>query len=200
MSAILLPLSFEQVGQVLLLGFGCWFGALVIFVGGAVTGRGGGTKILSSVPYNAIQSFQQIKPDRILKTGNYTILKKNDNYILLTSVVRAVYFVRLFAQTPSNQGNIKLPILFTGETRFKNEVAGLPAAKIRGEIVIPVDVVRGVDGKSREKYLKGNGMEYVFPTVYKQPEQQYLSDLSSRFDRATILNILSELSEEPINP
>jgi hypothetical protein len=155
---------------------------------------------LSSVPYNTIRSFQQIRPDKILETGNFTILKKNDSYILLTSVVRAVYFVRLFSQAPSSQGNIKLPIFFTGETRFKNDVAGLPTAKIRGDIVIPVDVVRGADGKSKGKYLKGNGMEYVFPTAYKQPGEQYLSDLSLRFDRATILNILRELSEEPINP
>jgi hypothetical protein len=199
-TAIILPLSVEQADEAILFGLALWFVAFVTAVGSVIAGRGGKAKILSTVPADIIDSFQQIKPDRILKTRNFTVLKKKDIYILITELVRAVYFVRLSNQTPALEKDVKLPIIFIGKTKFKNEIGGLPMAKAMGEIVIPVDVVRSVDNKIEARYIKGAGIEYVFPTQDVRPGKPESSDLTEKFDRTTLLKILEELSEEASQP
>jgi hypothetical protein len=162
--------------------------------------RGEEAEILSTVPYDILDSFQGIKPDKILRKGHLTVLKKKRSYILITQSISAIFFVRMFAETLSYKQNLHLPILFIGDTQFNYRIAGLPLAKIRGEIVIPVDVVIGADGKREARYSMGYGVEYVFPTEYVRTGEEYPLDLSKRYDAATLLKILNELEEESDNP
>jgi hypothetical protein len=137
-----------------------------------------------------MQSLRETNPEKTFQTRNFTVMKKSDVYVLLPRMSSAAYFVKLFDQTPVQEKVVKLPVLFFQRMPFK-EVAGFPVAKFRGEITIPVDVVKR-GNKPDEKYVKGAGIQYVVP-FYDMNERR---DLSGQFTKTGILNIISEISNE----
>jgi hypothetical protein len=139
-----------------------------------------------------MNSFSQIKPDKTFKTRNFTVLKKGDIYILLSKRLGAVYFIRLFDQVPVREKVIKLPIVFLGGMQFKDEISGLPVAKSRGQITIPVDITKRPNEEPEEKCVNGTGVSYLVPMY----DVQHQRDLSGQFDKTVILNVMEELSNE----
>ncbi len=188
----LLRLSQEEFAPPFFFGWILWFSGIGIWIVGAVAGNRGEVRILSRVPRSIDESFQEIKPEKIFKTRTFTVLKKKDIYILIPKLLKAVYFVKLFDQSQVQEKAVKLPIMFPGNTQFKDEVEGLPVAKSRGEIIIPVDVSKHV-----ARYVRGTGVSYLVPTSNVQYGKPAVSSNSRvEFNRSAILRIIEILSEE----
>jgi hypothetical protein len=205
LDVIMQPLV-EQRGVLFILFGGLIFGGLAVLFAGQIifamrrgrtrlpVGLGAMGSLRNINPektfQTVVESLRETNPEKTFQTRNFTVMKKSDVYILLPRMSNAAYFVKLFDQTPVQEKAVRLPMLFFQKTPF-NVVAGLRVAKFRGEITIPIDVVKR-GNKTTEKYVKGTGIQYVVP-LYDMNERR---DLSDQFTRTGILNIISEISNE----
>jgi uncharacterized membrane protein YiaA len=194
----------EQRGVYFIFSCGLIFGGIIVlFVGqlrlrmgrrqpffGGIMSQTGMGRIRIAGSQDIMRLFEQINPEKNFETKNFSVMKKGEVYILLPRMSNAAFFVKLFDQIPVQEKAVRLPMIFFRKTPFE-DVAGLPVAKFRGEITIPVDIVKR-GNKSDERYVKGAGIQYVVP-MYDTSGRR---DLSGQLTKTAILNIISEISNE----
>jgi hypothetical protein len=175
-----------------------------------------------AVPREIVDSFRGIGPDKAFETREFLVFRKNDVYVLLPKeMFIGAYFIRLFSHARmSGNGKVKLPFRRrTGiirKGRFQDEVNGLSVAKSRGDFVALTDAVKLSERSFQESCVRGPGVLYfvfrydlkgvaIYPGGYigidrlmSREHRRPGFDLSGRFDRATIVEIMEKLSKEKL--
>ena len=163
---------------------------------------------LRELPERVRDSFNQIESDKkfefsILR-AKYLVLEKGDLFMLLPETsggAYAAYFIKLFDRTPTTKKRFKAPLVLPRKKNFSHNIDGFPVAKARGNFTLPVDVINKTDGKE-VKYASGAGIMYLVSArdlshgMYSPRTLFSRVDLSEKFNKTTILNMLEELSEE----
>jgi MFS family permease len=188
--AVVGQLPMEQRGTFFIFSLGMIMAGAMALVAGRIMAEIRRTRF--AAPPGITESFHQIKSDKTFETENFTVIRVGDIFVLLSKIGGAVYFVKLFNQMQVQEKAIKLPNMFFRKTQFKDEIGGIPVAKSRGDIMIPIDVIKGPDRQLEEKYVRGTGVSYLIPVYDTQGKR----DLSKEFTKTAILNIIRELSTE----
>jgi hypothetical protein len=171
-------------------------------------GRTAKLKESRKLPESIRESFRQIESDKKFEFSimgiKYLVLKKGNNFMLLPEMwggVYLAYFIKLFNPTPTTKKRFKAPLMVPRKKHFSQSIGGLPVAKFRGDFTLPVDVISKTEG-NEVKYANGSGIMYLVsrrdPTygMYSPLAMFSQVDLSEKFNKATILKIMEELSEE----
>jgi hypothetical protein len=154
-----------------------------------------------TVPANVLDTFQVKGADDYFQAKKFHVFVKGKSYILLEKKFRGAYFVRLFEYMDSSQKKTSLKVSLGPlwiASAFKDSINGLPVARLEGDFTIPVGIWRSNDGFDEEKYATGSGVAYLvsmYPVI-RGRFVPYALPLTERFDKATILKILDNLSAE----
>jgi hypothetical protein len=157
-------------------------------------------KYSANLPPSVVENFRRIDPDQVFDTKDFVAVKKGDIYAFLAKKRPAVYFIKPKRLTPApNAKKPNLPFLGFRAPHFKCQVNGIPLAKLKGNITIPVGVTKSRE-KKIEKYAEGPAAVYVLSRI-EAPAQRTrlapLSDLSGQFDKETIERVIHSLLKQP---